>query len=136
VSSTLETVAGWYGSAGELNQATLETWSEYVWHPDIEWRAIEGAADDVGLIEGRERLYRYYAEWLELFDDLHNDVLETHEVGERIVLRMRVTGRSRSAGVPVELDYALVVELCDGRIIRGREFATVDQALEAAANWG
>jgi ketosteroid isomerase-like protein len=118
-----------------LGHGGLEAVTRF-WHPDIEWRAIEGAADDVGLIEGRERLYRYYAEWLELFDDLHNDVLETHEVGELIVLRMRVTGRSRSAGVPVELDYALVVELCDGRIIRGREFATVDQALEAAANWG
>ena len=30
------------------------------WHPDIEWRAVEGAADDVGVMRGHEPRRRYY----------------------------------------------------------------------------
>jgi len=40
------------------------------WHPDIEWRAVEGAVDDVGVFRGRERMRRYYADWLAPFDAL------------------------------------------------------------------
>ena len=34
------------------------------WHPDIEWRAVEGAPDDVGEMHGREALRRYAQDWL------------------------------------------------------------------------
>jgi ketosteroid isomerase-like protein len=30
------------------------------WHPEIEWRAVEGAADDIGVICGHDALHRYY----------------------------------------------------------------------------
>ena len=29
------------------------------WHPDIEWRAIEGAPDDIGVFKGHEAMRRY-----------------------------------------------------------------------------
>jgi ketosteroid isomerase-like protein len=30
------------------------------WHPDIEWRAVEGAVDDAGVIRGKDAMRRYY----------------------------------------------------------------------------
>jgi ketosteroid isomerase-like protein len=132
--STVETVAAWYGSPEDWTQAKLQELTETSWHPEIEWRAIEGAADDVGPIRGAEALTRYYGEWIEIFDGLRNEVLEQHEAGDLVVLLMRVTGRSRSAGVPAELIYAMVIEVSDGKILRGREYATVDEALAAASS--
>jgi len=42
-------------------QTGLDAVSKF-WHPDIDWRAVEGAADDVGIILCSEALRRYYAE--------------------------------------------------------------------------
>jgi ketosteroid isomerase-like protein len=81
---------------------------------------------------GRERLLRYYDEWLELFDEIRNEVCERHQVGDQVVLVIRVTARSRSTGMPLELNYALVAEFEDGLVRRGREYATADQAFAAA----
>jgi len=40
-----------------------------VWHPQIDWRAAEGALDDVGEIRGREAMRAYLQDWLEEFDE-------------------------------------------------------------------
>ena len=40
------------------------------WTPDINWRAMEGAPDDVGEIQGREALRRYYQDWIDMFDNI------------------------------------------------------------------
>jgi ketosteroid isomerase-like protein len=114
------------------DEATIEAFSEHVWHPEIRWRAIEGAPDDVGPMEGRERLRRYYAEWFELFEDIRQEVCDQRDVGDQLVLAMRVTARARSTGMPLELDYGLVCELRDGLIVSGREYASFDAALTAA----
>ena len=130
--SNAELAASWFGSHDAWDRATIDWFAEHVWHEEIEWRAIEGAPDDVGPMQGEERLRRYYGEWFELFDDIHNEVCEQHDVGDRAVLAIRVTARARSTGMPLELNYAMVVELEDGRIRRGREYQTLDEALRAA----
>ena len=33
------------------------------WHPEIDWRAVEGAADDAGVLRGRDAMRRYYEDW-------------------------------------------------------------------------
>ena len=38
------------------------------WDPEIDWRAIEGAPDDIGVFKGHEAMRRYWGEWLEIFD--------------------------------------------------------------------
>src|SRR3954452_15471863 len=65
--STSELVAAWFEGDWDVDRFTW--FADQVWHPEIEWRAIEGAPDDVGPIHGVERLARYYGEWAELFDD-------------------------------------------------------------------
>ena len=47
-----------------------------IWHPDISWRAAEGAADDVGVMRGTHAPRRYYEDWFESFDELHAEVEE------------------------------------------------------------
>lgn len=108
----------------------LDHMYEHVWHPDIDWRAIEGAPDDVGVMHGRDRLRRYYEEWLELFDDITIEASEISEAGEHVVARARVSARSRS-GIQTELNFAVVYTLLGGKVCRGREYASWDEALAA-----
>jgi ketosteroid isomerase-like protein len=132
--SDAETVAGWFEQGGrEYGPDTLEWWEEHAWHPEIEWRAIEGAPDDVGLMVGAERMKRYYAEWLELFVDIRNEVRDRQQLGDVVVLAVHVTARAKTTGMPLELNYALAAELEDGRLRRGREYATLEEALRAAS---
>lgn len=104
------------------------------WHPEIDWRAVEGAADDVGVIEGKDRLRRYYEDWFETFDELRADVEEVvFQTTDQAVLRLRNSGRGRSSGVRTEGNYYVVCTVRDGQIASGREYDDRDTALAAIA---
>ena len=73
------------------------------WHPDIEWRAVEGAADDVGPIRGQAALRSYYQDWLDSLDDLSAELEEVlAEDGDRVAVTMRNSGRGRASGVVID----------------------------------
>jgi ketosteroid isomerase-like protein len=102
------------------------------WHPDIEWRAVEGAADDVGVMRGESRLRRYYQGWIETMDALHAEVEEVlFDDDQRVAAVVRNSGRGRASGVMTEGRYYVACTVRDGRIVSGREYETRDQALEA-----
>ena len=103
------------------------------WATDISWRAIEGAPDDVGEMQGREALLRYYQDWIDMFDDISNVPEEVRDAGDdRVLAVQRVTGRTKASGVGTELRYAVVYTVRDGKITRGREYIDRTTALEAA----
>jgi ketosteroid isomerase-like protein len=107
------------------------------WHPDIEWRAVEGAADDVGVIRGQQALRRYYADWIDTLDDLRAEVDEVLlEDGERVAVGVRNAGRGRASGVDVTGHYYVACLVRDGRIVAGREYSTPDDALAGVALLG
>jgi ketosteroid isomerase-like protein len=129
-------VSTWYPDGPvDWTPASIDLMAEQIWHPEIEWRAIEGAPDDVGVMNGRERLTRYYGEWFEMFEDIVVTRTEQTEVGELVVSRFHVSAVSRSTGMPLDLDFGAVYELEGGLLRRGREFATYEAAIEAARSW-
>ena len=102
------------------------------WDPDIDWRAIEGAPDDVGEMHGSAAMRRYFGEWIEMFDELTLVPEEIRDLGgECVVAEQRVSGRAKISGAKTELRYAVVYILRDGKIVRGREYANLGQALAA-----
>jgi ketosteroid isomerase-like protein len=103
------------------------------WHPDIEWRAVEGALDDVGLMRGEDAVRRYYQDWIDTVDHLQVEVVEViAEAGEQVVVVVRNSGHGRVSGVPSTGRYCVACIVRDGRIVSGREYGTRVQALEAA----
>jgi ketosteroid isomerase-like protein len=50
----------------------------------------------------------------------------------QVVAVFRNSGRAKLSGVEVELTFAVVYTLSDGKIARGREYWTRDEALQAA----
>ena len=102
------------------------------WAADIDWRAIEGAPDDVGEIRGPEALRGYFQDWIDTFDDIDLVVGELRDAGDgRVVATQHVTGRAKGERGRNGARYAVVYTVRGGKIVRGREY--IDHvALEAA----
>ena len=102
-------------------------------HPEINWRAMEGALDDVGEMQGMEAARHYVEDWFETFDDfttIPEELLDAEE--GRVVGVLHVSGRAKLSGITTELRYAALYTLRGGKIVRIREYADREEALEAA----
>jgi ketosteroid isomerase-like protein len=112
----------------------LDVWFEQMWAVDVEHRAIEGAPDDVGPIIGRNALRAYIADWYEMFADLTVVPEEFIDAGPgRVIVAFHVTGTARASGAPTEMRLAIAYTIRAGKIVRGREYMTTDEALAAVA---
>jgi ketosteroid isomerase-like protein len=102
-------------------------------HPEINWRAVEGAPDDVGEMQGIEAARRYVEDWFETFDDFTTIPEELLDAGEdRVVGVLHVSGCAKLSGITTELRYAALYTLRDDKIARIREYGDREEALEAA----
>jgi ketosteroid isomerase-like protein len=119
-------------AAAAFNRDDLDAWFDYV-ADDIDYRAIEGAPDDHGPIHGKDALRAYVQDWLDTFNDVRLEPVEQIAVGEdKVIAVVRARGRAKLSGVEPELTFAVLYTIRDGKIARGREYWTRDEALEAA----
>jgi ketosteroid isomerase-like protein len=109
----------------------LDAMAEF-WNPDIDWRAAEGAIDDVGEMHGPVAVRRYIQDWIDTFDDFSVVVEELRGVGDDHVLSIQgLKGRANLSGIETDLRYALVSTVRDGKVVRAREYLRVEDALKA-----
>ena len=100
--------------------------------PDVDWRAVEGAVDDVGGMRGTEAVRTYMADWLDTFDDLTITPDEVIEVDvDRVLVCQTLGGRAKQSGIETQLSFAVVYTIRDGRLVTVREYATKGEAVEA-----
>ena len=109
----------------------LDAAAEY-WHPEIEWRAIEGAPDDVGTMHGRDAVRNYYEQWYETFDGLRAQPDELTDAGDQVIAAVHVTGRMKESDAEIDMRLGIVYTLEEGKIVRGGEYATHQEAFQAA----
>jgi ketosteroid isomerase-like protein len=109
----------------------LDAMAEF-WDPHINWRAAEGAIDDVGEMHGWEAVRRHIQDWIDMFDDLTVVAEELVDAGDdRVVAVQRTTGRAKVSGIETEIRFSVVYTLRDGKIVQVREYMDKEQALEA-----
>ena len=109
----------------------LDAMAEF-WDPDIVWRAAEGAIDDIGEMHGQVAVRRYMEDWIDTFDDYSVVVEELRDVGDdRVLSIQRVKGRAKLSGAEIELRYASVNTVRDGKALRVREYLSVEDAFKA-----
>jgi ketosteroid isomerase-like protein len=100
---------------------------------DIEHRAVEGAIDDRGPMRGKEAVRAYIQDWLDTFDDFKTEAVEFIAVGDdQVVAVVRLSGRAKASGIETDLTFAVLYTVRDGKLARGREYETREEALEAA----
>ena len=115
------------------NRGDLDAFLDEYWTDDIDYRAVEGAPDDHGPIHGKAEMRAYMQDWFDTFDDLKVEPLEVIDAGQdQAVAVVRFGGRAKLSGVEADVTFAVVYTLRDGKVARGREYWTKEQALEAA----
>ena len=103
------------------------------WTDDLDHRSIEGAPDDRGPIHSKDAMRAYVQDWIDTFDEFKIEPVELIDVnGDVVVAVLRYGGRAKLSGVETDETFGVVFTIRDGRIARGREYRTRDQALEAA----
>ena len=102
------------------------------WHPDLDYRAVEGALDDVGVFYGHEALRHYWEQWDETFDEFRAEAEQLIDAGDQVVAALRISGRMKGSQAVVDMPLWMNFTVRDGKITRGREYLTREEALEAA----
>ena len=95
--------------------------------PGIVWNPTEEAAAE-GHDAVRASLVRWKGEW----EDYELLPEEFEPMGDRVIVAVRIRGRGRASGIPVDARLYDVYTLRDGKIIRMDQFTRRSEALEAA----
>jgi len=90
-------------------------------HPDIEWVPVR-EDPEFEVRRGRDSVQRYLADWGNAFEALHAERLATIASGEKALVWLRLTGKGRGSGLPIEMEQGIVYTFRDGKIAAGKEF--------------
>jgi len=103
------------------------------WTEDLDHRSIEGAPDDRGPILGKEAMRAYVQDWMDTFDHFRIEPVELIDVDENTVAAvLRYGGRAKLSGIEIDDTFGVTFQVRHGKLARGREYATREQALKAA----
>jgi ketosteroid isomerase-like protein len=82
--------------------------------------------------EGIEGTRQFMRDWLEAWDDWMLEIVDFHDAGgDQVVAVMRQRGRSKTTGLPVDMTFAQVWTVRDGKQARMEMYADPAEALEA-----
>jgi ketosteroid isomerase-like protein len=114
-----------FASAGEL-APDLAT-DDFVW----DMSNFHGWPEQQ-VYEGVDGARAFVSAWLEAWEDWELEVEALHDAGDKVVALVRQHGTSKAAGMPVEMSFAQVFTLRDGRQSRMEMYSDRSEALEAA----
>jgi len=81
--------------------------------------------------EGAGGARTFLGAWTDAWENWELEVDALHDGGDRVVALMRQHGRSKTAGMPVEMSFAMVWTVRDGKEARMDMYSDPDEALEA-----
>ncbi len=84
------------------------------------------------LYEGREGMRQFLSEWTAAWEDWRMELEATHEAADKVVAVLHQTGRSRASGLEVEMTFAQVWTMRDGKYRRMDMYSDVAKALADA----
>lgn len=114
------------------NRRDPEAWVD-VWNPDCEWHPfltarVEG---DPGY-HGHNGMRAWFEDVDEMFEEMHVDLEQYRQVGDRLLVVGRMTARDRVNGADVSSEVAWVVEPKGERFQRGWAYDSHEEAERAA----
>jgi ketosteroid isomerase-like protein len=102
-------------------------------HPDFVWdmSTFRGWPEQK-TYEGTEGARQFLAEWTSAWEDWQLELRELIDAGDEVVAIVHQSGRAKTTGLPVDMDFAQLWSFRDGKQIRMRMYADPDEALRAA----
>ena len=99
---------------------------------DIDYQVLGADGLIHGPIHGKDGVRAWLQDWIDMFDGFWMELGELIDAGGVTVFTSeRYGGRARLSGVETDSANWTVFTIRDGKIARGREYETRDQALEA-----
>ena len=99
---------------------------------DVEYRAL-GPDGDLSPLRGQDAVRAWLQDWIDMFDGFWQRLVELIDAGGGTVFTgERFGGRARLSGVEADSPNWTIFTIRDGKIASGHEYATREQALEAA----
>ena len=94
---------------------------------------LEEAAElpDPEAYTGREAFIDNMAKLEESFEELRMEPLEIVDLGEKVIVVVSMSGRGQGSSVPVEMTFAQLWSLREGKAVSLRDYATKGEALAA-----
>jgi hypothetical protein len=85
-----------------------------------------------GLWRGRDEWWMFWRDWLETWDDFDYEASNFEAVGDDVVMDLRIRGRGRESGVPVEWVQTQVWSFREGNVVGLRPgYETREVAIKA-----
>jgi len=82
--------------------------------------------------EGVEGMREFIGDWTAAWEDWRLEVEDLVDAGGEVVAIVRQSGRSKTTGLPVDMGFAQLWTLSDGKQTRMRMYADPEEALRAA----
>ena len=102
-------------------------------HPEIVWDMTHFRDWPDATYRGDEGVRRFLDEWLEVWDEYEVGVAEILAAPDgRIVSLAWQRGKGRRSELPMEMEWAQITTMRDGKIIQMDNYDRRSQALEAA----
>jgi ketosteroid isomerase-like protein len=102
-----------------------------VFVPDVEFRSYLDAVDPQ-VEQGLDGMRAWWDRVLSTFPNFEYELGELRDLGDRVLVEVRQTGRASQSGVPIELTLWVMFTLGAGLVTRWATFRTKQEALEAA----
>lgn len=102
-------------------------------HPDFVWdmSTFRGWPEQK-TYEGIEGARQFLADWTSAWEDWRLELKDLIDAGDEVVAIVHQSGRSKTTGLPVDMDFAQLWTFRDGKQIRMRMYADPDEALRVA----
>ena len=81
--------------------------------------------------EGVEGTREFLADWVGAWEDWRLEVRDLVDAGDDVVAIVHQSGRSKATGLEVDMDFAMVWTMEDGKQTRMRMYADPEEALRA-----
>ena len=100
---------------------------------DVTWVEISGRPESDGReLPGRERMRASLESLLEAWESYRLELERVDDLGDRVLLIVRETGRGRASGVEIESLWGYVVTVTEGLITRVEAYRDAAEALRVA----
>jgi ketosteroid isomerase-like protein len=127
MSSHIDLVRGGY----ERFNATRELQTDIL-APDFVWDMshFHGWPEDQ-IYEGAEAAREFLTAWRDAWDDWELKLESLQEAGDRVLAIMQQRGRAKTSGMSVDMRFAQIWTIRDGKETRMDMYSDVDEAIRA-----